>query len=91
VSDLLRVPAFAFVDESGDPSRMTGSRFLLLAAIMTTQPRAVALDVRRARRALGQRSPSGEFKAALTAPRITERFLKVLAEEEISGTVHETR
>lgn len=51
---------------------------------MTTQPRAVALDVRRARRALGQRSPSGEFKAALTASRITERFLKVLAEEEVS-------
>ncbi len=75
---------YGFLDESGDPAPRTGSRYLVVAILATPQPRPIAQHVRRARRALGKRSPSGEFKARLTQPKVIERFLKTLATENIS-------
>ena len=74
---------FAFLDESGEPSLSKQSRYLVVAALVTADPRAVALVVKRARRALGQHSPVNELKARFTASKVIQRLLSALAEEKI--------
>jgi hypothetical protein len=77
----------AFVDESGDPSLNSGSRYLIVAAIMVSRPRPLALHIRRARRALRTKLRGAEFKARHAQPKEIERLLTALAEEDISIVV----
>ncbi len=78
---------FAFVDESGDPAdprtTKTRSRYLLVVAVVAAHPRSVALHVRRARRAAGGQLPGGEFKGRHVQPKLIQRLLVALAEEDI--------
>lgn len=69
---------FGFLDESGDPAPEGGSKWLVVVILATEHPRLVAQQVKRMRRALGKRAP-GELKARFTAPRVVERFMKMLA------------
>jgi len=72
-----------FIDESGDVSPYSGSRYLVVAALMTKEPRAIELHVKRTRVALGQRAMSAELKASAMEESITARLLRSLAAEEI--------
>lgn len=69
---------FGFLDESDDPAPEGGSKWLVVVILATEYPRLVAQQVKRMRRALGKRVP-GELKARFTAPRVVERFMKMLA------------
>ena len=79
---------YAFLDESGDPAdprtSKTGTRYFVVAVLVTAQPRAVALRVRQARHAGGGRLSGGEFKARRVQAKVIERLLTALAVEEIS-------
>ncbi len=72
-----------FIDRSGDVSPYSGSRYLVVAALMTKEPRAIELHVKRTRVALGQRAMSAELKASAMEESITARLLRSLAAEEI--------
>ena len=79
---------FAFLDESGDPAdprtSKTNTRYFVVAILLTAQPRAIALRVRRARRAHSGHLASGEFKARHVLSKTIARFLAALATEDIS-------
>lgn len=77
----------AFVDESGDPSPNSGSRYLVVVAVMVSQPRSLALHIRRARRALRTKLRGAEFKARHAQPKEIERLLTALAKDDISIVV----
>lgn len=72
-----------FIDESGDVSPYSGSRYLVVAALMAREPRAIELHVKRARAALGQRARVAELKASSTEESVVARLLRSLAEEEV--------
>ena len=76
---------FGFLDESGDPAPEGGSKWFVVVILATEHPRLVAQQVKRMRRALGKRAP-GELKARFTAPRVVERFMKML-ESVVRNTI----
>jgi len=78
-------PVIGLLDEFGDPARTpSGSRYLVVVLMVATHLRPVLLHVRRARRALGARTPGGELKASHARPKVAERLLGALAVEDIA-------
>jgi hypothetical protein len=71
----------AYVDESGAPSPADGNRYLAVAVLVPLTPRVIELHVRRARRSLRRRTPSGEPKAAQSNPVVVRTLLEAIAGE----------
>jgi hypothetical protein len=75
---------YASVDESGTTDPFSGSHFLVIALLSTTNPRPIELHVRRAHRKYGTSLASGEMKAAASRGEVVERLLQALAEEPVA-------
>lgn len=74
---------YAYLDESGDVAPFSGSRFLVVAVLLTGSPRAIELHVKRARQSLGRKARQDELKATWSEPPIIERLLGSIAQEEV--------
>lgn len=74
---------YAYLDESGDVAPFSGSRFLVVAVLVTEPPRPIELHVKRARQSLGRRMPAEELKATWSKPLVVERFLSSIAQEDV--------
>jgi hypothetical protein len=74
---------YGYLDESGDVAPFAGSRYLIVAILITSDPRPIELHIKRARRALGRKAKSDELKAADLERVVTEGLLKSLVEEDI--------
>ena len=73
---------YAFMDESGTVGASTGTHFLIVAVLTTTNPRNVERLVRRAMKKFGPNLGSGEIKAADFDESAILRLLSEIAEEE---------
>ncbi len=71
--------AYAFLDESGDETPFGGQPFLVVAVLITEQPRGIELAVTRARRKYGASLASGEMKADASPRAVTNWLLAALA------------
>ena len=74
---------YGFLDESGDVDPFSGTRFLVVAVLSTTAPRPIELHVKRARKSLGKKPAPSEMKASTSEPRIVERLLKAIVQENV--------
>lgn len=74
---------YAYLDESGDVAPFSGSRFLVVAVLVTETPRPIELHVKRARQSLGRNAPSEELKATWSEPQVVERLLRSIAQEDV--------
>lgn len=74
---------YADLDESGDVAPFSGSRFLVVAVLVTETPRPIELHVKRARQSLGRKALSGELKATWCEPQVIERLLHSITEEDV--------
>lgn len=74
---------YAYLDESGDVAPFSGSRFLVVAMLVTESPRAIELHVKRARQSLGRKARQDELKATWSEPQMIERLLNSIAQEDV--------
>ena len=82
---------YGFLDESGDVVPFSGSRHLVIAVLITRNPRPIEpcpeqsrrVHVKRARRSLRRRARIDELKAADVETTVTERLLRAIAEEDV--------
>jgi len=74
---------YGYLDESGDVAPYSGSRFLIVAILITKDPRPIELHVKRTHRSLGRQARGDELKAADLETAITERLLAALVDEDI--------
>ena len=74
---------YAYLDESGDVAPFSGSRFLVVAMLVTESPRAIELHVKRARQSLGRKARQDELKATWSEPQMIERLLSSIAQEDV--------
>ncbi len=75
------VPHYAFVDESGTVAPFSGSRYLVIALLVSTSPRPIELHVRRMQKRYGTSLRSGEMKANASREPVIADLLRALAEE----------
>ena len=75
---------YGFLDESGDIAPFTGSDFPVVAVLVTSRPRPIALHVKRAFRSISKRLEISEFKAARVPEAGIERLLTALVREDIT-------
>ncbi|GAB4577930.1 MAG: hypothetical protein Fur0022_06620 [Anaerolineales bacterium] len=75
---------YAFIDESGTVGAKTGTRFLIVAALIVNQPRALELTIRRAIKKYGSKIASGEIKAADFEEPAILRLLREIAKEDVT-------
>lgn len=61
----------------------SGSRYLVVAVLITRTPRPIELHVKRTRKGLGRRARPDELKAADLETTVIERLLKAIAEEDV--------
>ncbi|MFQ6014399.1 MAG: hypothetical protein ACE5NP_03015 [Anaerolineae bacterium] len=71
------------LDESGNVDPFSGSRFLVVTILVTLVPRSIELHVKRARKSLGKKPAPSEMKASTSEPKIVERLLKAIAQENV--------
>lgn len=74
---------YAYLDESGDVAPFGGSRFLVVAVLVTETPRTIDLQVKRARQSLGRKVRSQELKATWSEWRVIERFLSGINRDDV--------
>lgn len=74
---------YGYLDESGDVALFSGSRYLVVAILITQDPRPIELHVKRARKSLGRKASAEELKAADLEMIVTERLLAALMDEDI--------
>jgi len=74
---------YGFLDESGDADPFSGTRFLVVALISTAASRPLELHVKRARKSLSKKPAPSEMKASTSEPKIVERLLKAIAQENV--------
>lgn len=74
---------YSFIDESGNTSPFSGSRFFVVALLDTRNPRKVELHVRRLHKRFGTSLKSGEMKASESQEETIRRFLSAIAKEQI--------
>ena len=75
---------YAFLDESGDVSPFSGSRFLVIAVLVTAEPRSIELHIKRAHKKYGTSLASGEMKADASQDRVIEHILRLIAGERVA-------
>lgn len=61
----------------------SGSRFLVVAMLVTESSRAIELHVKRARQSLGRKARQDELKATWSEPQMIERLLSSIAQEDV--------
>ena len=76
-------PCYGYLDESDDVVPFSGSRYLVIAVLITRTPRPIELHVKRTRKGLGRRARPDELKAADLETTVIERLLKAIAEEDV--------
>ncbi|MCD6553371.1 MAG: DUF3800 domain-containing protein [Anaerolineae bacterium] len=74
---------YAFLDESGNVDPFSGSHFLVVAVLATSNPRPLALHVKRMQKRLGRRPAVAELKASASLPSVSLRLLRAIAQENI--------
>lgn len=74
---------YSFIDESGNTSPFSGSRFFVVALLDTRDPRKVELHVRRLHKRFGTSLKSGELKASESQVKTIVKFLSTIAKEQI--------
>lgn len=74
---------YAYLDESGDVAPFSGSRFLVVAVLVTESSRAIELHVKRARQSLRRKARQDELKATWSEPPMIERLLSSIAQEDV--------
>lgn len=73
----------AFLDESGGVSvAVPGERFLIIAVLVTGQPRSLELVIKRAFKRYGGSPTSGEMKAAHSADKTVRWILAAIARQD---------
>jgi len=75
---------YGFLDETGDVSPFKGSRFLIVAILITDSPRSVERHVKRVRQKLRRKPKSGEMKASHSSEQVVKQLLYRLAKEDIT-------
>lgn len=74
----------AFLDESGGVALFVpGERFLVIAVLITTKPRALEWVLKRARKRFGDALASGEMKAAHSAEKTIRWILAAIARQDV--------
>ncbi|MBI4672655.1 MAG: DUF3800 domain-containing protein [Chloroflexi bacterium] len=68
---------------SGDVAPFAGSRHLVVAVLITKDPRPIELHVKRARKSLGRRANLDELKAADVQSGVIGRLLQAIVEEDV--------
>lgn len=58
---------YGFLDEAGGVDPFSGSRFLVIAVLITDVPRPIELHVKRTRESLGRKARPDEMKATTNA------------------------
>ena len=78
-------PVWAFADETGDVGRALGSsRYLIVAIVLTRNPRSLRKTVTKTRKHLRKKLKSiPELKAKRTPKKIVARFLRYIAELDV--------
>jgi hypothetical protein len=74
-------PHYAFIDESGTASPFSGSRYLVIALLAITTPKAIEMHVRRMQKKYGSSLRSGEMKANASRESVIINLLQALAAE----------
>jgi hypothetical protein len=74
---------YAYLDESGDVTPFSGSRYLVVAVLIARNPRPIELHVKRARKSLGRKARPDELKASRLETAVVERLLIAIADEDI--------
>lgn len=74
---------YAYLDESGDVTPFSGSRYLVVAILIARNPRPIELHVKRARKSLRRKARPDELKASDLKTSVTERLLTAIADEEV--------
>ncbi len=74
---------YGYLDESGDVAIFSGGRYLVVALLLTTNPRPIDLHIKRARKTLGRRAKPDEMKATQVERGVTERLLESMLDEDI--------
>lgn len=77
------VPHYAFIDESGTASPFSGSRYLVIALLASTTPRAIEMHVRRMQKKYGSSLRSGEMKANASRESVIINLLQALTTEPV--------
>ena len=82
---VLPSPVWAFADETGDVGRAPGSsRYLIVAIVLTRNPRSLRKTVTKTRKHLRKKLKSiPELKAKRTPKKIVTRFLRYIAELDV--------
>jgi len=70
---------YAFIDESGTVGASTGTRFLVVAALVVVNPRDLEVPVRRALKKTGRDLTTGEIKASRASGKNNLRMLHAVA------------
>ncbi len=74
---------YGYLDESGDVAPFSGSRYLIVSALLTGDPRPIELHVKRARTAMGRKARPDELRASTLDRHVIARLLHAIAQEEI--------
>jgi len=75
---------YAFLDESGGVALFApGERFLVVAVVITRQPRPLELVIKRARQQFGASLSSGEMKAARSTDKAIRWILATIARQDV--------
>jgi len=75
-----------FLDESGGTgSAAEGDHFLVVAVLLTFDPRPIELHIKRARKRLRRKPDSGEMKATHSATRTISRLLQAIVETDLAS------
>jgi hypothetical protein len=74
---------YGYLDEAGDVAPFGGSRCLVVAVLLTLDPRPIELHIKRARKTLGRKAKVDEMKATAVETSVTLRLLQALIDEEI--------
>jgi len=75
---------YGYLDESGDIAPFSGSHHLIVAVLITKNPRPIELHIKRTRNSLGRKAGLDELKATDVETRVSERLLKSIVDEDIA-------
>lgn len=75
---------FGYLDESGDVAPYSGSKHLVVALLITRNPRPIELHVKRTRKSLRRKARLDELKATAVEAIVSECLLKSIGDEDIA-------
>lgn len=75
---------YAFIDESGTTGVSKGTRFLVIAVLVTENPRELELAVRRTLKKVGCNTATGELKAVQASEKVLFHLLGSLVRQNVN-------